>query len=61
MNENVVYWLDSFEKFDKKDIIMPSQLLNSTFLEESFFVTVRSPPGLINQENEIRCYLNATL
>ena len=61
MNERVYHWLDYFEKFDKKYINMPSLLLNYSFLEESFFVTVRSPPGLINQENETRCYLNATL
>ena len=41
MNEKVDNWLDSFEKFHKKSIIMPSILLNSFFLEESLFVTVR--------------------
>ena len=37
MNEKVDHWLDSFEKFHKKYIIMPSQSLNSSFLEESFY------------------------
>ena len=60
MNENVDHWLDSFEKSHKKYIIMPSQSLNSSFLEESFSVTVWSPPDFINRENETRCYLNAT-
>ena len=60
-NEKVDHWLDYFEKFYKKNIIMPSQSLDSSFLEESLFITVRSPPGFINQENETRCYLNAKL
>ena len=60
MDEKVYHWLDSFEKFHKKYIIMPSISLNF-FLEESLFVTVRSPPGFINRENETRCYLNAKL
>ena len=33
MNERVDHWLDSFEKFHKKYIIMPSELLHSSFLE----------------------------
>ena len=41
MNEKVDHWLDSFEKFHNKYIIMPSLSLNELFLEESFFVTVR--------------------
>ena len=61
MNEKVYHWCDSFEKFHNKYIIMPSKYLNSSFLEESWFITVRSPPGFINQENETRCYLNATI
>ena len=60
MDENVYHWLDYFEKFHKKYIIMPSLSLNYLLIEESLFVTVRSPPGFINQENETRCYLNAT-
>ena len=48
MNKKVDHWLDSFEKFHKKYIIMPSQSLNSSFLEESFSVAVQSPPGFIN-------------
>ena len=61
MDEKVDHWLDSFEKFHKKYIFMPSISLNSLFLEDILFVTVCSPPGFINQENETRCYLNATL
>ena len=40
MNGKLDHWLDSFEIFHKKYIIMPSPLLNSLFLEESLFVTV---------------------
>ena len=40
MNEKEDHWLDSFEKFHKKYIIMPSQSLNSLFLEDSLFNTV---------------------
>ena len=40
---------------------MPSLSLDSLFLEESLLVTVRSPLGFINREDETRCYLNATL
>ena len=32
INENVDHWLDSFEKFHKKYIIMPSEALNSSLL-----------------------------
>ena len=60
MNKIVYHWLDSFEKFHKKFIIMPSLSLNSLLIEESLFVTVQSPPGFINRENETICYLNAT-
>ena len=56
----VYHWLDSFEKFHKKYIIMPSLSLNSLLVEEGLFVTVRSPPGFINRENETRCCLNST-
>ena len=41
MNEKVDHWLDSVEKFHKKYIIMPSISLNSSFLEESLFISVR--------------------
>ena len=61
MNEKLDHWLDSFENFHKKYINMPLESLNSSFLEESLFITVPSPPGFINQENETRCYLNATI
>ena len=59
MDEMVDHWLDSFEKFHKKYIIMPSLSLNLLLIEESLFVTVWSPPGFINPENETRCYLNS--
>ena len=49
INEKVDRWLDSFEIFHKKYIIMPSLSLNYLFLEESLFVTVWSPPGFINR------------
>ena len=49
MDEKLDNWLDSFEKFYKKYIIMPSLFLNSLLIEESLFVTVRSPPGFINR------------
>ena len=49
MDKKVDHWLDSFENFYKKYIIMPSILLNSLFIEESLFVTVQSPPGFVNQ------------
>ena len=48
MGEKMYHWFDSLEKFHKKYIIMPSLSLNSLFIEESLFVTVRSPPGFIN-------------
>ena len=40
MDEKLGHWFDSFEKFHKKYIIMPSISLNSLFIEESLFVTV---------------------
>ena len=49
MDEMVDHWLVSFEKFHKKYIIMPSLSLNLLLIEESLFVTVRSPPGFINR------------
>ena len=51
MNEKVDNWLDYFENIHKKYIIMPSESLNSPLLEESLFITFRSPPGFINREN----------
>ena len=51
MYENVDHWFDSFEKSHKKYIIMPSLLLHYLLIEESLFVTVRSPPGFMNREN----------
>ena len=49
MNKRVDHWLDSFEKFHKKYIIMPSLSLNYLLIEESLFVTIQSPPGFINR------------
>ena len=51
IDEMVDHYLDSFEKFHKKYIIMPSLSLNLLLIEESLFVTVWSPPGFINTEN----------
>ena len=61
MKENVDHWLDYFEKSYKKYIIMPLESLNSYFLEENWYINVRSPPGFINQENETIYYFNATI
>ena len=36
MDKKVDHWLDSFEKFHKKYIFMPSISLNSLFLEDFF-------------------------
>ena len=60
MYEMVYHWLVSFEKSHKKYIGMPSLSLNPLPIEESLFVTVWSPPGFINRENETRCCLNST-
>ena len=56
----VDHWLVYFEEFHKQYIIMPPLSLNPLLIEETLFVTGRSPPGLINQENEKICYLNST-
>ena len=48
MDEIVDHCLDSFEKFHKKYIIMPSLSLNYLLIEESLFVTFQSPPGFNN-------------
>ena len=61
IKEKVDHWLDSFEKFHKKDIIMTSESLNYFFPGESWYITVRPPTGFINQENETRCYFNRTI
>ena len=60
MDELVDQCLLSFENFHKQYIIMPSLSLEPLLIEENPFVTVRSPPGFVNQENETRCYLNST-
>ena len=39
---------------------MPSLSHNPLLIEESLFVTVRSLPVFMNQENETRFYLNST-
>ena len=60
MDELVDHCLVSFEKFRKQYIILPSLLFNQLVIEESSFVTVLSPPGFINRENETKYYLNST-
>ena len=60
MDELVDHCLVSFEKFHKQYIIMPSLSFDPLLIEESSFVTVRSPPGFVNRENETRYYLNST-
>ena len=59
--EEIYHCLDYFENSHKKYNIMPSESLNYLFREESWYITVRSPPGFINQENETRFYFNATI
>ena len=61
MNEKVDHSLDFFENSHKKYIIIPSESLYYSLLEESVFITVWSPPGFINRENWTRYYLNATI
>ena len=61
MNEKVDHWFDSFENFHKNYVIMPLKSLNSSLLEESFYITVLSQPCFINRENEARFYLIATI
>ena len=65
MNEKVYHWFDYLENSHNNYIIMPLESLNSSFLEESLFITVWSPPGFINRGNEkyvilmqpSRCYI----
>ena len=40
---------------------MPIESYCSSFPEESIYITVRSPPGFIHQENEPGWYFNATI
>ena len=40
MNEKVDHWLDYFENFHKKYIIMLLGSFNYSFLEESLYITV---------------------
>ena len=61
MKEKIDYWLDSFEKFHKKYIIMPTKSNTTSFPEESRYIAVRSPLDFINHENETKCYFNATI
>ena len=61
MKEKIDHWLDSFEKCHKKYINMPIESWDSSFPEESGYITDRSPPDFVNQENETRCYSNATI
>ena len=57
----IYHWLDSFEKFKKNYIIMPTESYNPLSHEESRNISVRSLPGFINQEYETRCYFNETI
>ena len=59
MNELVDDCLVTFENFHKQYIIIPSLSLDPLIIEEKPFVTVQSPPGFVNPENETRCYLNS--
>ena len=61
MDELVEHCLVSFEISHKQYIIMPSLSFKPLLIEESPFVTVQSPPGFVNRENETGCYLNSTL
>ena len=60
MKEKIDHWLDSFEKFHKKYNIMPTESYYYSFTGDSRYITVRSRPGFINEENEMRCYFNST-
>ena len=61
IKEKLDNWLDLFEKFHKKYIIMPSDSLDYFFPEDSRYITVISQPGFINRENEKIFYFNATI
>ena len=61
MKEKIDHWLDSFEKFYKQYKTIPTESYKYSFPEESRYIAVRPPPGFINQENETRCYFNATI
>ena len=50
MDEMVDHWMDFFEKFHKKYIIMPSLLLNSLLIEESFSSQFDHPPVSLIQK-----------
>ena len=54
MDELVYHCMVSFDNFHKHYIIMPSLSFDPLFIEENPFITVRSPPGFSNQENETR-------
>ena len=61
MKEKIDHWLNSFGTFHQQYIIMPTESYNYSVPEESRYTAVRTPPGFINQENETRCYFNATI
>ena len=42
-------WLDSFEIFHQQYIIIPTESCNSSVTEESIYISVITPPGLIDQ------------
>ena len=40
MKENINHWLDLFEKFHKKYVIIPKELYTTPFTEESRYIAV---------------------
>ena len=61
MKENLDYWLDKFEKFHQKYIIIPTESSNYSFPEESRYIVFTKHPAFINQEKRARCYFNETI
>ena len=51
MKQKIDHWLDNFEKFHQRYIIIKTESYNFSFPEESIYITVRTTPGFINQEN----------
>ena len=52
MKEKIDHWLDSFEKYRQQYIIMPTESYNSSVPKEIRYITARTPPYFINQENK---------
>ena len=61
MKKNIDHWLNSFLKNHKQYIIILKESYCYSLPEEIRYIAVRSPLGFINQENETRCYFNATI